>query len=140
MAINNPKSLRELSENYGKDRIIIALDSKEGRVVIKGWTEDTGLRAWEIVEDFEPYSSEILFTDVDVEGRMKGIKEELLEEVIENRIKGEEDKQKEELLTNVQEMHESNPMMGLRGIRLGIPGQALRHLPPVEMFFSLIYL
>ncbi len=48
--------------------------------------------------------------------------ESLLEEVITMRIKGEKDglQQKEELLANVQSMHESNPMMGLRGIRLSI--------------------
>jgi pyruvate,orthophosphate dikinase len=38
------------------------------------------------------------------------------------RVKGETDglEQKEELLSKVQSMHESNPMMGLRGIRLSI--------------------
>jgi pyruvate,orthophosphate dikinase len=45
---------------------------------------------------------------------------ELLEEVIENRIKGQRDAAKEELLSNIQAMHESNPMMGLRGIRLSV--------------------
>ena len=45
---------------------------------------------------------------------------ELLEEVITNRIKGKEDKKKEDLLTSIQAMHESNPMMGLRGIRLSV--------------------
>lgn len=45
---------------------------------------------------------------------------ELLEKVIENRIKGEEDPEVVKLLKDVQEMHESNPMMGLRGVRLSI--------------------
>ncbi len=45
---------------------------------------------------------------------------ELLEEVIENRIKGVDDAAKEELLASVQGMHESNPMMGLRGVRLSV--------------------
>jgi pyruvate,orthophosphate dikinase len=44
----------------------------------------------------------------------------LLEEVIENRIKHIEDKAKEELLASIESMHESNPMMGLRGVRLSI--------------------
>jgi len=44
----------------------------------------------------------------------------LLEEVIENRIKGVEDKAKEELLSSIESMHESNPMMGLRGVRLSV--------------------
>ena len=45
---------------------------------------------------------------------------ELLEEVIENRIEGQEDREKIELLKSVQAMHESNPMMGLRGVRLSV--------------------
>ncbi len=44
----------------------------------------------------------------------------LLEEVIENRINGKEDKAKEELLASIEAMHESNPMMGLRGVRLSV--------------------
>jgi pyruvate,orthophosphate dikinase len=49
--------------------------------------------------------------------------EELLVEVTEMRVKGEtgaELTEKEALLTAVESMQESNPMMGLRGIRLGI--------------------
>ncbi len=44
----------------------------------------------------------------------------LLEQVIENRIKGEVDAAKEALLADIQGMHESNPMMGLRGVRLSV--------------------
>ncbi len=46
--------------------------------------------------------------------------EELLEEVITMKAKGETKglAEKEEMLQNVREMHESNPMMGLRGVRL----------------------
>jgi pyruvate,orthophosphate dikinase len=48
--------------------------------------------------------------------------EELLEEVITMRVKGETKglDEKEKLLSDVQTMHESNPMMGLRGVRLSI--------------------
>ena len=48
--------------------------------------------------------------------------EKLLEEVITMRVKGETDglKEKEELLTAIKGMHESNPMMGMRGVRLSI--------------------
>lgn len=48
--------------------------------------------------------------------------EELLEEVITMRVKGETEglEEKEDLLKNVQALHESNPMMGLRGVRLSI--------------------
>ncbi len=48
--------------------------------------------------------------------------EALLEEVIELRVKGETKglKEKEDLLAAIRGMHESNPMMGLRGVRLSI--------------------
>ncbi|MCD6356371.1 MAG: pyruvate, phosphate dikinase [Anaerolineaceae bacterium] len=48
--------------------------------------------------------------------------ESLLEEVVTMRVKGETDglAEKESLLKSVRSMHESNPMMGLRGIRLSI--------------------
>ena len=48
--------------------------------------------------------------------------EKLLEEVIEMRVKGETKglAEKEKLLTDIRNMHESNPMMGLRGVRLSI--------------------
>jgi pyruvate,orthophosphate dikinase len=45
---------------------------------------------------------------------------ELLEEVITARLKGESVPGKESLLANIQALHESNPMMGLRGVRLSV--------------------
>ncbi|MGQ9788260.1 MAG: pyruvate, phosphate dikinase [Candidatus Hadarchaeaceae archaeon] len=49
--------------------------------------------------------------------------EKLLEEVIELRLRGAESetlRKKEEMLRRVESMREANPMMGLRGCRLGI--------------------
>ena len=46
----------------------------------------------------------------------------LLEEIIEMRVKGETEglAEKEDLLASIEAMHESNPMMGLRGVRLSV--------------------
>jgi pyruvate,orthophosphate dikinase len=48
--------------------------------------------------------------------------ESLLEEVVTMRVKGQTKglAEKEKLLASVRSMHESNPMMGLRGVRLSI--------------------
>lgn len=48
--------------------------------------------------------------------------EDLFEEVITMKVKGETAglAEKEKLLANIRNMHESNPMMGLRGVRLSI--------------------
>ena len=39
MGIKNPQTITELSDEYGSQRIMISLDSKDNKVVIKGWQE-----------------------------------------------------------------------------------------------------
>lgn len=64
--------LAEISAAVGRERLIVALDSSGGRVVIKGWRETTGFRAEEAMERFEPFCSGFLCTFVDKEGMMQG--------------------------------------------------------------------
>lgn len=45
---------------------------------------------------------------------------EILEEVIAARVAGKELPEKEALLADIEALHESNPMMGLRGVRLSV--------------------
>jgi phosphoribosylformimino-5-aminoimidazole carboxamide ribotide isomerase len=73
MAIKNPEHVKELSDEFGSDRIIVALDSKDSQVVVKGWTEKTENSVTELAELFqEKGAGGILFTNVDVEGLMEG--------------------------------------------------------------------
>jgi len=75
MAIENPENVTELAEEFGKDRIIVALDSKESKVVIKGWTQKTDKTAPEFAKILEEKGAGcILYTNVDVEGLMQGFK------------------------------------------------------------------
>ena len=61
-----------LAEAVGREQIIAAVDSRAGRVVIKGWTEAVDLRATDAVRALEPYCGEFLYTHVDTEGLMQG--------------------------------------------------------------------
>ena len=61
-----------LASTIGKRRIIAAVDSKGGRVVVKGWTEATSLTAVDAVQALEPFCGEFLYTHVDKEGLMEG--------------------------------------------------------------------
>jgi phosphoribosylformimino-5-aminoimidazole carboxamide ribotide isomerase len=61
-----------LRDTVGRDRLIIAVDSKCGRIVVKGWRESTGLSAEEVLHELEPYCSGFLCTYVDKEGMMQG--------------------------------------------------------------------
>ena len=70
-SINVP-FLTNLREAIGRERIVIALDSKDGRIVVKGWRESTGLSAEAVLSALEPYCSGFLCTYVDKEGMMQG--------------------------------------------------------------------
>jgi phosphoribosylformimino-5-aminoimidazole carboxamide ribotide isomerase len=61
------------AETLGVDRIIGAVDSKQGQVVVHGWKTPTALTSVEAVRALEPYCSEFLYTHVDTEGLMGGI-------------------------------------------------------------------
>ncbi len=50
----------------------MALDSRNGRIVVKGWRESTALTAEEVLSALEPYCSGFLCTYVDKEGMMQG--------------------------------------------------------------------
>ena len=63
---------RALSDAVGRDRIIAAVDSKGGRVVIHGWKTTLPITPVEAVAVLEPYCGEFLYTHVDAEGLMKG--------------------------------------------------------------------
>jgi phosphoribosylformimino-5-aminoimidazole carboxamide ribotide isomerase len=69
--INEP-FLAELRDAIGRDKIVLSLDSKGGRIVIKGWQEATNLTAEEVLRPLEPYCSGFLCTYVDKEGMMQG--------------------------------------------------------------------
>jgi phosphoribosylformimino-5-aminoimidazole carboxamide ribonucleotide (ProFAR) isomerase len=55
-------SLEEITSAIGRERVIVALDSKDGRVVVKGWREKTEFTAEEVLKRFEPFCSGFLCT------------------------------------------------------------------------------
>ncbi|MDE3166974.1 MAG: 1-(5-phosphoribosyl)-5-[(5-phosphoribosylamino)methylideneamino] imidazole-4-carboxamide isomerase [Acidobacteriota bacterium] len=68
----NQAFLQSLADAIGRDRIVLALDSKGGRIVVKGWQEATKFTAEDVIRQLEPYCSGFLCTYVDKEGMMQG--------------------------------------------------------------------
>jgi phosphoribosylformimino-5-aminoimidazole carboxamide ribotide isomerase len=68
----NSAFLSELAEAIGRERVLVALDSKEGRIVVKGWREATSFTAEEVLASLEPYCGGFLCTYVDKEGMLEG--------------------------------------------------------------------
>ena len=82
MGIQQPETITQLSDEYGPERIMISLDSKDNKVVIKGWQEKIDKSPSEIANDFKEHGAgSILFTNVDVEGLLGGFYTEPVEDL-----------------------------------------------------------
>ena len=71
----------ELAAAVGADRVIAAVDSRGGRVVVNGWKTALAITAVDAVKALEPYCEEFLYTHVDAEGLMGGTNIEAILEV-----------------------------------------------------------
>jgi phosphoribosylformimino-5-aminoimidazole carboxamide ribotide isomerase len=63
---------KRLADAAGIDRVIAAVDSRGGQVVIHGWKDALPIAAVDAVRALEPYCGEFLYTHVDAEGLMRG--------------------------------------------------------------------
>jgi phosphoribosylformimino-5-aminoimidazole carboxamide ribonucleotide (ProFAR) isomerase len=68
----NETFLNQLAANVPREAILLALDSKDGRIVVKGWRESLNISAVEVIRALEPYCGGFLCTYVDKEGMMQG--------------------------------------------------------------------
>jgi len=64
------------------DRIIVAIDTKGEEVVTEGWMKSTDKSPIDTIAQLENYCSEFLYTDVDSEGMLEGIKFDRIKEII----------------------------------------------------------
>ncbi len=72
LAVKNVEAVRKLASDY-PGRIMVAVDSKGGNVVVEGWRRRTGLTPTEIAKLYEDIDISLLYTNVDVEGLVSGI-------------------------------------------------------------------
>jgi phosphoribosylformimino-5-aminoimidazole carboxamide ribotide isomerase len=76
-AINNPSLVEELAREFGSERIMVALDSKNDRVTTHGWAKQSVYTAVWLGRKFEELGAgSILFTDIDTEGLLNGVNPE----------------------------------------------------------------
>ena len=75
-AVERPEIVTEIDAEV-PDSVVVSLDAKDGEVVVEGWTEGTGLAPAEAAQRYEDLgAAAILFTNVDVEGRLEGVRTE----------------------------------------------------------------
>jgi phosphoribosylformimino-5-aminoimidazole carboxamide ribotide isomerase len=68
----NDGFLKRLALKIGRRRVIVALDTEGGKILVRGWQDKLRLRPDEVIPELEKYASEFLCTYVDAEGTMRG--------------------------------------------------------------------
>ena len=62
----------ELKKALGEDALCFSVDTKNGKVAVKGWKESVDLTPEEAITWLEDYCASFLYTHVDTEGTMQG--------------------------------------------------------------------
>jgi phosphoribosylformimino-5-aminoimidazole carboxamide ribotide isomerase len=62
----------ELAAAIGPDRIVAGIDTKNGRIAVKGWKSQVELTPDQAIPLLDPHVSAFLYTHVDGEGMMQG--------------------------------------------------------------------
>lgn len=76
------KATPELLEKLPRERLIAALDARDGEVVVEGWQTGTGRGIIERMQELNPYVSGYLVTFVEREGRMGGTNLDRVGEIV----------------------------------------------------------
>jgi len=72
----------ELLDQLPRDRVIAALDAVDGDIVVEGWTQKTGRGVLDRMQELKPYVGGFLVTFVEREGRLGGIDEAGIKELV----------------------------------------------------------
>ncbi len=81
-AVENPEIVAEISDRY-PESVVVSLDARGGEVVVEGWTEGAGITPVEAAARYADLgAAAILFTNVDVEGRLEGVATEPVRELV----------------------------------------------------------
>jgi phosphoribosylformimino-5-aminoimidazole carboxamide ribotide isomerase len=72
-AVKNPGFLQDACTAFG-GHIIVALDAKDGKVAVEGWSKLTGHDVVDLAKKFEDYGVEaVLYTDIGRDGMLTGV-------------------------------------------------------------------
>ncbi|MDD9953237.1 MAG: bifunctional phosphoribosyl-AMP cyclohydrolase/phosphoribosyl-ATP diphosphatase HisIE [Candidatus Woesearchaeota archaeon] len=75
------KATQEFLQRLPKERVIVAIDTKDGVVVTEGWRKSTKKTPQEQIDTLSPYCSGFLYTNVNREGCMQGVDFEKIKEL-----------------------------------------------------------
>jgi phosphoribosylformimino-5-aminoimidazole carboxamide ribotide isomerase len=71
----------ELASRVGAEKLVFAVDSKGGRVAIRGWRQLTEISATQMIRALEPWCGAFLYTNIDTEGLLLGMPLDVVSEL-----------------------------------------------------------
>jgi len=73
MAVEDPTFIKKLCDKF-PDKVIVGIDAKKGEVATEGWKSIANKNALELAKEFENHGvAEIIYTDIEKDGMMKGL-------------------------------------------------------------------
>ncbi len=84
LSIRDKNTFERMVELYGAEKIVVALDSYNEKIFIKGWTEDSGVPIYEHINYCKGLGINIfLCTDISRDGTMTGSNTQLYKKIME---------------------------------------------------------
>lgn len=72
---------RAMAKAIGRENLVFSVDTRAGRIAIKGWKEQVDLTPTAAMAALEPYCAAFLYTHIDREGTMQGFPIEVAEQL-----------------------------------------------------------
>jgi phosphoribosylformimino-5-aminoimidazole carboxamide ribotide isomerase len=68
----NVEVAAELSAGIGSEQFVAAIDTKAGKIAVRGWSEEAEVTPAQAIAALDPFCGAFLYTHVDTEGTMSG--------------------------------------------------------------------
>jgi phosphoribosylformimino-5-aminoimidazole carboxamide ribotide isomerase len=73
LAFSDPSVIPRIRKEHDADSVIVALDNREGRVMVEGWKTKTGVAMWDALEKFVNLGvTSFLITSIAQDGMLQG--------------------------------------------------------------------
>ena len=83
LAVEKPDTFMDLLITYGRNRLVLGADIKDGKIVTRGWQANTNKDAWEHIQFFYDRSVQFVkITDVARDGNLEGPNFDLYKEAV----------------------------------------------------------
>ena len=64
---------KQIADEIGPEKLVFGIDSRGGKVAIRGWREVTSISPLQMVDALDQYCCAFLYTHIDTEGLMTGL-------------------------------------------------------------------